>query len=472
MNTVEEYLTELKGQIRDKYAKEFVTEEIKNHIEEQAEAYRNEGIPYDEALSKAVRDMGDPVSVGVELDRIHRPHMEWKFLVYILLISLLSIVVHYLINKGVNHLLIGSANEQSIINNTMLRPGLARRHIFGILAGLAAMFAVCRADYTLLLGRSRVIGGVYIAGITICSVAFGYNVNGGHYWLGVGGVSISVRALLMLYLPLFAGILYELRSKEKSNLLQILFWMMLPGLAQWVICEIFIPVSLFMLIAESVLVCLAIRKEWYAINKKMLCYGLAGGFVSGIAVLIVAFRNMKAYRVLRIQSWLGRLGIGNMAPDPDGMDYINVRLQEVFAQSQLIGRSDPAAEIMSMMTGFRDDFILGTVAAFCGKLVVAGILLMMGILAVYIIQISLRQKNCLGYIVGCACGIMIALQSIGNALIVFGLLPLSSSTLPFFSHGISYGIMNYAQLGLILSIYRYKDIRREKVVEYSEKAVL
>ena len=34
---MEKYLEELKGQIRDKYAKEFVSDEIKNHIEEQAD---------------------------------------------------------------------------------------------------------------------------------------------------------------------------------------------------------------------------------------------------------------------------------------------------------------------------------------------------------------------------------------------------------------------------------------------------
>ena len=37
---MEEYLDELKGQIRDKHAKEFVEDEVRGHIEEQAEAYR------------------------------------------------------------------------------------------------------------------------------------------------------------------------------------------------------------------------------------------------------------------------------------------------------------------------------------------------------------------------------------------------------------------------------------------------
>ncbi len=465
-DVMEEYLAELKGQIRDRHAKEFVSEEIRNHIEEQTEAYECEGMMHNEALAAAVRDMGDPVRVGADMDKIHRPHMEWKFLVYVVLISLLSLAVHYLINTGAHEVIRESAHAQSIVTP------LLRGQVIGIVFGLVVMLAVYRLDYTVLLGRSRVIGGGYLVLLAVLSFVFGFRVNGSYMMLRIGTGAISMRVLWLFYLPVFAGILYELRSKEKSHLLQIPVWMIAPLLSQWILGELLISFALFQLITETALVCLAIWKGWYAISKKRLCYGVAGGFVSGTVALIVAFQNMESYRVQRLQSWLGHLGIGNSTPDPDGMDYINVRLQEVFAQSNMIGRSDPAAEIMSMMPGFRDDLILASIAAFFGKLAVAGILLAIGILAVYIFRISLRQKNCLGYIVGCACGIMIALQSIGNAMIVFGLLPLSSSTLPLFSHGTSYGIMNYALLGLILSIYRYKDIRVEKAVEYSEKAVL
>jgi len=46
-------------------------------------------------------------------------------------------------------------------------------------------------------------------------------------------------------------------------------------------------------------------------------------------------------------------------------------------------------------------------------------------------------------------------------LIVFGVLPLTESVLPMFNIGMSSILADYALLGLILSIYRYKDIRSE-----------
>ena len=97
---MEEYLDELKGQIRDRHAKEFVEDEVRGHTEEQMEAYEHSGMPHEEALSKAVNEMGDPVGVGVYLDRIHRLHMEWRFLLYVLLISVLNIGVQYVINRN------------------------------------------------------------------------------------------------------------------------------------------------------------------------------------------------------------------------------------------------------------------------------------------------------------------------------------------------------------------------------------
>ena len=50
----EEYLTVLKDQIRDKHAKEFVSTEIRDHIEDQAEGYTNDGMDSEQALIKAV----------------------------------------------------------------------------------------------------------------------------------------------------------------------------------------------------------------------------------------------------------------------------------------------------------------------------------------------------------------------------------------------------------------------------------
>ena len=48
--SLEEYMGELKGQIRDKSARIFVSDEILSHIEEQADSYLQAGMDREEAL--------------------------------------------------------------------------------------------------------------------------------------------------------------------------------------------------------------------------------------------------------------------------------------------------------------------------------------------------------------------------------------------------------------------------------------
>ena len=50
----------------------------------------------------AVLEMGDPVEVGVEMDRIHRPKMAWKMIGLIAILNLAGIVLMYLIRTNLS----------------------------------------------------------------------------------------------------------------------------------------------------------------------------------------------------------------------------------------------------------------------------------------------------------------------------------------------------------------------------------
>ncbi len=449
--SLEEYMGALKGQIRDKSARMLVSDEIFVHIEGQADSYLQAGMDREEALSKAVEDMGDPVSVGADLDRIHRPHMEWRYLIFIIFISVLSIVVQYLIAINMD--------SRSITGNAFL--DISRRHIIGIMAGIIAMFLVYRIDYTVLLGRSRLIGGVFMAAVTLAAVLFGIRINGSSGLIRIGFASFSLRALMMLYIPIFAGILYELRGKGKWVMARIVFWMILPVISPFFTGDLSIPSALFILLAETVLIFIAVHKNWYDIDKRIVYGGFTAVFVAIIVAGTAFILRLNTYQSARFANWLANIGIGSSITDDSGVNYINAQLGRVFTHSAIIGKSDEAVRIMSDIPGYWADLVMGSMAAICGLAMVAGIIICMLALATYMIIISVRQKNNLGYITGCACGIVVALQSISNILIVFGLLPMTGSTLPIFTSSISYCIVDYAMIGMVLSIYRYKDIRRD-----------
>ena len=67
--TIQEYLETAAAQIRWKRARSVVMPELRRHLEDQRDAFAAEG--HEDAEGLAVEEMGDPVTVGTELDSIH-----------------------------------------------------------------------------------------------------------------------------------------------------------------------------------------------------------------------------------------------------------------------------------------------------------------------------------------------------------------------------------------------------------------
>ena len=68
--TIQGYIEAVEEQIRWRRARPVVSLELRRHLEDQRDAFAAEGLENAERL--AVEEMGDPVSVGTELDRLHQ----------------------------------------------------------------------------------------------------------------------------------------------------------------------------------------------------------------------------------------------------------------------------------------------------------------------------------------------------------------------------------------------------------------
>ena len=68
-----DYLTAVGAQIRWRRARAPLLRELSDHITDQAADYRADGLEEAAALDRAVAEMGDPETVGRDLDRLHRP---------------------------------------------------------------------------------------------------------------------------------------------------------------------------------------------------------------------------------------------------------------------------------------------------------------------------------------------------------------------------------------------------------------
>ena len=106
-----EYLQTLGEQILNPHARTHVLEEIQEHIDEQMQDYIDTGMSPDAAEKEAVRQMGDPVAAGTELNRIHRPRFPGVLFGIAVALTLSGIFMQYI--------LYGSAPLNTTYSNTV-----------------------------------------------------------------------------------------------------------------------------------------------------------------------------------------------------------------------------------------------------------------------------------------------------------------------------------------------------------------
>ena len=96
--TIQSFLDVVAEQIRWKRARPVVTAELERHLEDQRDAFAEEG--YENAEELAVKEMGDPVIVGTELDRVHRPKPQWGIIVLTIALALAGVLLRIFLTAG------------------------------------------------------------------------------------------------------------------------------------------------------------------------------------------------------------------------------------------------------------------------------------------------------------------------------------------------------------------------------------
>ena len=137
-------------------------------------------------------------------------------------------------------------------------------------------------------------------------------------------------------------------------------------------------------------------------------------------------------------------------------DYFTGMLHSFWLQNKWIGKS--GSDVMGNLPAFNADYILTYLSSVYG--IIAAILLccVLAVLIFAVFNTALRQKNQLGMMMGCGCGIVFLISFLINVLENLGVFPQSITFLPFFSAGGSCIIISYGLMGIVLSTYRYKNI--------------
>lgn len=439
---MEQYLEKLLSQIRCKKARPYIAEELKGHIECQIEDNMQEGMSHVEAERKAVEDMGDPIEVGISLDRIHKPRIAWGLLLLVSIISVLGIWVQQSICHQKDFL---NLEEQQ----QMIFQLYGDSFVELVVMGVVLMCVVYFLDYTRIAKWAKVIGLFIIAmGVLVVVGFFGTDINGVRYRVGFGAFRVAAIPFMMLYVPIYGGILYKHRNGGWVDFIKAIVWLMIPVIITFAIPNVTAAGVMFISMLFQLTV--AVSKGWFRIPVKRTLIGLwTAVLVLPVTIfgMMYSFHLLKWYQEERIRSFLNGAG--------DGF-YITDTIRTLLKKVQWIGNSE--VQVIGNLPEFNSDYIFTYVLSTYGMLAGLLIVLVLASLIFAIFGAVFRQKNQLGLIMGVGCGVLILVNMGINLLGAVGAIPPASSFLPFFSLGRDNILLCYVLVGIVLSIYRYKDV--------------
>ena len=131
-------------------------------------------------------------------------------------------------------------------------------------------------------------------------------------------------------------------------------------------------------------------------------------------------------------------------------------LHSFWQQNKWIGKSE--SDVMGNLPAFNADYILTYLSSVYGTIAAILLCCVLAVLIFAVFNTAMRQKNQLGMMMGCGCGIVFLINFFINILENLGVLPQSVTFLPFLSAGGSCIIVSYGLMGIVLSTYRYKNI--------------
>lgn len=438
----EEYMSSLTEQIHDKRAKRLVAEEIKNHIEEQAKDYEAEGLSPVEALKEAVRQMGNPIETGMELNKIHKPKTPWAMLALAIFIMTASIVMQAVIfAEG------GNSNSSWA--------GLPSTIIYNCL-GFAVILVLLYMDYNFIAKYAYQFYGVFMAGLPVVLLVANFEV-------GRVTAGTAYYGMQLLFPILFAGIIYRNRNRGIRGIGICLMMEFAELLWYRMVYEVIGTIgrySCYPALVESILsigliLLFAIWKGIFGRDRKkqVVLLLVIGAVLSAIGILLLLGSGGMRHCILaRVAAFFG--GTED--------SYLSTLIQKSVSDAPWLGgQSFLLGEPNSETYGL---FVLNSIFTYFGKLAGAIVIAAYLLFLCMALRTSCKQNNRIGFLIGTACTLSILVRFTAYLAINLGFGLWWTTLVPFLSYGRVSAVMNGIYIGLILCVYRNSGILKEEYV--------
>ena len=405
----ERFVSEVTNHIKSKEAKGFVATELDFHLKQAKNTWVEKGLSEEIAENKAVEQMGSPIKLGQELNKLHKPKVDWFLL--ILLVAAMGLGFLPIIALG---------HTNDLLMNKLI----------SVILGIATAVGIMLLDYRKLerLGWLFYTIGVLILLMIKCFPT-GYVI--GEAIIKIGPIKIDCLMTIPFFFLAWASFFNNSRLKFMHLLMLYVF-----SLYLFSTISILLPIFIYITMVFVML-------WWSKLGKK------TAWLITILPVLPFIIRDLfswsavKEYRIARI--------LGFINPAHDQWD---LRLQEAMSSAGWFGTYGNIKSIPAAHT----DFVFASLTYYYGYVLALVLVLILSLFAVRIMNIAYKINDGYGKLLLVGGVTLFVVHFICNVGMILGILPRVSISLPFISYGLVPTLFHAFIMGIVLSVYRRKDI--------------
>ena len=370
-----------------------------------------------------MEEIGDPVTVGTELDRVHRPRPQWGLLAVTLILALLG---------GFLRVWLTASGANTYENVSLSRTAVS------LAMGTACLLGAYFLDYTWL---TRHAVGVYIGALVVGVLSL---------WLSPlrNYASYYTRYVVLIYPTVYAVWLYHCHGKRWKGVFLAIF-----GGIPLVIIGCLVPYLfgiLLLVVTGFALLLTAAGTDWFGVGR-----GKTAAVVLGMAG---AISGAVAWQVWK-NGWYQERLLMFLHPelDPLGSGYQAMTVQKALTASRWMGKGSWSEAISPYpfertVPDWSRDFLLTAVIYKLGWLPFFLLVLAVAGLLLWLLWKSLRQRNQAGRLIALSVVVPLGLQTAFSVAQNLGYM-LFSSSMPLVTGNLP-TVVAIGLVGLVLSVFR------------------
>ena len=310
------------------------------------------------------------------------------------------------------------------------------------LLGLGAMWIASRIPADFWLRMAWPLYGISIV-LLLSVLLFGQSVNGARRWINIGGLQFQPSEIAKFtMILLFARLTKGFGPSAKEFRYGVLgFGGALLGILVPLALEKHLSAIMLMGLVAVVMMFVA------GTHPKWLLAG-AGAAV----VFVIVYISLMGYAGDRVTAWL------HPEKDPGDTGYQILQSLYAIGSGGLFGRGIGKSRQKYLYLPFQyNDYIFAIICEELGLVGALCIIILFGALIVRGYRIALQAQDRFSTVLAAGLITLIAVQTVLNLGVVTNLLPSTGIALPFFSYGGTALAVNLGEMGVVLSISRYRN---------------